>query len=232
MIKIAFKYYVVSQGRKPGIYKSWSECQVQVQGYQQARFKGFNDFGEAKAWLGNPNKFIQKTSNQMNNSSSLEKQAEIILWTDGGSRNNGNKKGQHVKKDDKAAWAFLFINNNENFSQSAGEYGATNNRMEIMALLMALKELERQSLNNNRILAILDSRYVLDAVNKNWLSNWKRRGWKTSAGKQVANQELWQELAIQLNKFPNISFSWTKGHLNNKGNIFVDELLNKTMDKM
>lgn len=222
----------MSRGRKPGIYRTWSECQVQVKGYQQARFKGFNDLEEAKGWLAGGPKPAQKKASQVENGASLENKAEIILWTDGGSRNNGNKKGQHVRADDKAAWAFLFINNDEKYSQSAGEYGATNNRMEIMALLKALEELEKKKLNNNQILAILDSRYVLDAINKDWLTNWEKRGWKTSSGTQVANQELWQKIAIQLNKFSKISFNWTKGHLNNKGNLFVDELLNKTMDKM
>ncbi|MFT8884403.1 MAG: ribonuclease H family protein [Liquorilactobacillus hordei] len=229
---MAFKYYVVSRGRKPGIYKTWSECQMQVQGYQQARFKGFNNLSEAKGWLDNPEQFVQKKTSQVNNKQRHLSEADIVLWTDGGSRNNGNKKGQHVKADDKAAWAFLFVEGEKRYSDSAGEYGATNNRMEIMALLRALEELENQKLNNKQILAILDSRYVLDAINKNWLSNWKKRGWKTSNGTAVANQELWQKIATQLLKFPNIVFSWTKGHLDNKGNLFVDELLNKTMDKM
>lgn len=190
---------------------------------------------EAKRWLsettagayskvGNRKQSNQKTKSQI--------KAEIYLWTDGGSRNNGNKKGQHVKENDKAAWAFLFVQNEEKTSQSAGEYGATNNRMEIMALFEALKELEKEKLNMKSILAILDSKYVLDAIEKDWLGSWMRRGWKTATGSEVANKELWQAIFEQLKKFPHIKFSWTKGHLDNSGNLFVDELLNKTMDKM
>lgn len=155
-----------------------------------------------------------------------------MLWTDGGSRNHGNKLGQHVKKNDKAAWAFLIKMNTDQVARSGGELGATNNRMEVMALLCALKYLIEHNLQNKSILAILDSRYVLDAIQKGWVFGWKRRGWKTSSGTEVANKELWMQMTTLLPRFECLAFQWTKGHQKNEGNIFVDRLLNETMDKM
>ncbi|KRM95617.1 ribonuclease HI [Liquorilactobacillus aquaticus DSM 21051] len=158
--------------------------------------------------------------------------ADVLLWTDGGSRNHGNKLGQHVKKDDKAAWAFLIKMNEEKIYRSGGEFGATNNRMEVMALLRALAYLLEHDLQSGSILATLDSKYVLDAIQKKWIYSWKKRGWKTSNGADVANKELWMELVTILPHFPHLAFQWTKGHQKNEGNVFVDQLLNQTMDRM
>ena len=61
---------------------------------------------------------------------------------------------------------------------------------------------------------------------------WVRRGWKTSGGKPVANQELWAEVSVLLPKFKQLRFKWTKGHANSHGNVTVDQLLNSTMDNL
>jgi Ribonuclease HI len=63
------------------------------------------------------------------------------------------------------------------------------------------------------------------------LAGWKRRGWKRSAG-PLANAELWADVDRLLGAFPHLSFNWTKGHATNQGNVFVDHLLNQTMDAM
>jgi len=157
---------------------------------------------------------------------------EVIVYTDGGSRNTGNFKGGSVKKDDKAAWAYAIEYNGNRYVGSAGVYGATNNQMEITAVLEALRELYRMKLTKEKITLISDSKYVLDSINKGWLKNWAKNGWKNSAKKDVKNQELWQAILKALPYFPNIQFEWTKGHADNTGNNYVDELLNQTMDKM
>ena len=216
------KFYAVKKGRKTGIFTTWAECQKQVSGFPKAEFKSFISKQEADNWL----KEI-KSSNE-----NRRKSYSVIVYTDGGSRNHANKKGEHVKKNDKAAWAYLIKYQGSIISDTDGEYGSTNNRMEIMALKKALLDLKQRELQNEKILVVLDSKYVLDAITKRWLQSWEKNGWKTSAGTGVKNKELWMEISRLLPEFPNLDYQWTKGHANDEGNNLVDELLNKTMDQM
>ena len=216
------KFYAVKKGRKTGIFTTWAECQKQVSGFPKAEFKSFISKQEADNWL----KEI-KSSNE-----NRRKSYSVIVYTDGGSRNHGNKKGEHVKKNDKAAWAYLIKYQGSIISDTDGEYGSTNNRMEIMALKKALLDLKQRELQNGKILVVLDSKYVLDAITKRWLQSWEKNGWKTSAGTGVKNKELWIEISRLFPEFPNLDYQWTKGHANDEGNNLVDELLNKTMDQM
>lgn len=216
------KFYAVKKGRKTGIFTTWAECQKQVSGFPKAEFKSFISKQEADDWL----KEI-KSSNE-----NRRKSYSVIVYTDGGSRNHGNKKGEHVKKNDKAAWAYLIKYQGSIISDTDGEYGSTNNRMEIMALKKALLDLKQRELQNEKILVVLDSKYVLDAITKRWLQSWEKNGWKTSAGTGVKNKELWMEISRLLPEFSNLDYQWTKGHANDEGNNLVDELLNKTMDQM
>lgn len=234
------KYYVVKKGRHPGIYLTWPDCQREVAGFSGAVYRSFNDENEARMWLKTshqPNTYKEPEQLSLNFGDQRPRSSQhlhdaIRLFTDGGSRNHGNKRGQHVRKDDKAAWAYLILAGDKQVTGTGGEWGATNNRMEIMALINALKKLINYHWQEKTIIATLDSHYVLDPITKGWLFGWRRRGWTTSTGKAVANQELWQELLGLLLKFRNLQFQWTKGHADNTGNNIVDELLNKTMDKM
>ena len=188
------KFYAVKKGRKTGIFTTWAECQKQVSGFPKAEFKSFISKQEADDWL----KEI-KSSNE-----NRRKSYSVIVYTDGGSRNHGNKKGEHVKKNDKAAWAYLIKYQGSIISDTDGEYGSTNNRMEIMALKKALLDLKQRELQNEKILVVLDSKYVLDAITKRWLQSWEKNGWKTSAGTGVKNKELWMEISRLLPEFPNL----------------------------
>ena len=139
---ISAKYYAVKKGRKTGIFNSWAECEQQVKGFAGAKYKSFKTPAEAKDWL-NDRASLTKNTVSKNNQASV-KAGTITLWTDGGSRNHGNKKGQHVKESDPAAWAFCVIKDGKKYTASEGEYGSTNNRMEVMALVKVLKFLGRQ----------------------------------------------------------------------------------------
>lgn len=105
-----------------------------------------------------------------------------------------------------------------------------------MALIRALAKLQELNKTDADIHMVLDSQYVLNAITKHWISGWKRRGWKRRGWKRsagdLANAELWQELDGLLNRFSNLSYAWTKGHATNDGNLFVDDLLNESMDEM
>lgn len=223
---MAKKFYAVKVGRQPGIYKTWPECQQQVTGFKGATYKGFMTLMEAQEWLA-----AQKTTS-VSHKPSLDRRNAICIYTDGGSRNHGNKLGQHVKSNDKAAWAYLIEAGDRRYEGTNGEYGATNNKMEITALIMALERLQELGLQDQTIIATLDSHYVLDPIMKGWLHSWQRRGWRTASGSPVANKDLWVELLMILPLFTDLHFDWTKGHAANAGNNRVDELLNQTMDKM
>ena len=226
------KFYAVRKGRKPGIYSTWSECEAQVKGFPQAEYKSFRQRADAESYLQGNEVSNSKKKSPSSAVQSGWKDPDILLFTDGGSRNHGNHAGDHVHADDKAAWAFLIRRDGQNVRGTGGEYGATKNRMELMALKNALKVLGQRGWNHEKINATLDSRYVLQAIQKKWLQSWKRNGWRKSSGEPVANQELWQEIDRLLPYFPQIKFIWTKGHADNKGNVIVDQMLNAKMDQM
>ncbi|MFC6323936.1 ribonuclease H family protein [Companilactobacillus baiquanensis] len=222
------KYYAVRRGKKTGIYRSWAECKAQVDGFTGARYKSFTTESEAKAFMNGKDSY-EKSAPKKNVKIS---DFEVIVYTDGGSRNHGNVKGGHVRKDDKAAWAYHISHDGETFEGTDGEFGATNNRMEIMALIESIKRLNSLSLNDRKVIFVLDSQYVLNAINKGWLNGWKKRGFKKADGTVPINVELWRELDKLLPTVTDKTFEWTKGHATNVGNNRVDELLNQTMDKM
>lgn len=230
------KYYAVKKGRQTGIYTSWPDCQQQITGYSGAVYKSFASKAQAQEWLtkeATPNSESATQSNILSTTKDDCQTLNIIqLYTDGGSRNHGNKRGQHVKSSDKAAWALLIIRNGQRYTATGGEFGATNNRMELMAFRNALGLMVKHGWNSDMITATLDSHYVLDPLVQGWVYGWQKRGWKTSSGSAVANQKLWEQVLQLLPRFDHLSFEWTKGHADNTGNVTVDHLLNETMDKM
>lgn len=101
---------------------------------------------------------------------------------------------------------------------SGGAAETTNNKMELMAAIMALETLERAS----TITVITDSAYVKNGVT-GWIHGWKRNGWKTSAKKPVKNVELWQRLD-QAQARHDVTWEWVKGHAGHPDNEKADEL--------
>lgn len=225
------KYYAVRRGRKPGIYRTWPDCQKQVSGFENARYKSFTNEAEALEFLDGKDSYPTKNKTSKKETENLA-DYQVVVYTDGGSRNHGNFKGGHVKSTDKAAWAFHINNQGEISEGTNGEFGATNNRMEIMALIESIRRLNELGINDKKVIFVLDSQYVLNAITKGWLNGWKRRGYKKADGSVPVNVELWKEVDELLPTVANKSFSWTKGHAQDEGNNRVDALLNETMDKM
>ena len=222
---MASKFYAVRKGKKPGIYSTWDECKNQVNGFPGAEYKSFKTQSEAKAYMG-----LSQPAKKV--APKMAKSGSITLYSDGGSRNHGNKLGQHVKDDDQAAWAYLILRNGKKYYASDGEFGATNNKMEVLGLVNALQYIIDQGWQNESIDAILDSKYVLDSITKGWLNSWRRRGWKKSDGTVIKNKNEFMQLSALLGQFKHLNFKWTKGHADNSGNNFVDKLLNEKMDDM
>lgn len=96
---------------------------------------------------------------------------------------------------------------------------STNNRMEILAVIEGLKALKESCYVD----LYTDSQYVANAIEKHWLSNWKKNGWKTANKKPVKNQDLWIELDKQLQKYE-VHFHWVKGHAGHPENERCDTL--------
>ena len=251
------KIYAVKKGRVPGVYRNWNEAKKQVDGFSGAEYKSFENITDAIDYLGWQEKSHEETINRKDDT--LENAIEKIkhnskkpvkatknkktkkqntqsseyfatTYTDGGTRNTGVYKGGHVKKTDKAAWAYLIEWDGGSEDGSGGEYGATNNKMEQTALINALKKLIELGFNEKHLLFVLDSKYVLNAINQHWLEGWKKRGWKRSSG-PLKNVTEWKELDRLLQSFPDSTFEWTKGHANNRGNEYVDHALNRYMDE-
>ncbi|MDQ6955667.1 MAG: ribonuclease HI [Mariprofundaceae bacterium] len=99
-----------------------------------------------------------------------------------------------------------------------GEAHSTNQRMELQAAIEALKALKKPS----KITIYSDSKYVIQGITE-WITGWKKRGWKNSAKKDVSNQDLWQQLDA-LNALHDVTWQWVKGHAGHEGNERADEL--------
>ena len=149
---------------------------------------------------------------------------DVVIYTDGASRGNGSENSLGafgivmMYKDSKG--------NTHTKEVKEFKMGATNNYMELGAVVHALKLLKCPC----NVQLFTDSKYVCDAINRNWLSNWVAKGWVTSGRKPVANRELWEELLPLLTKH-RVTFTWVKGHASNKYNNRCDELANIVIDE-
>ncbi len=135
---------------------------------------------------------------------------KYIVYTDGACSNNQAAGGQP------GGWGAVFLNGQK---LSGGDLSTTNNRMELTAVIEALKATPHQS----EVEIYSDSAYVINAFEKNWIPNWIKRGWKTSQGKPVENQDLWKDL-IPLVKDRKIIWKKVKGHSGDKWNELADQL--------
>ena len=134
----------------------------------------------------------------------------IKIYTDGSCLNNPGNGG----------WAAI-INDNEIIKKISGSVkDTTNNRMELMAPIMALQEIDK----NNEIEIYTDSQYVRLGVTE-WIHKWKVNNWRTAAKKPVANRELWIQIS-ELNEKMNVEWHWVKGHAGDPGNERADYLAN------
>ncbi|MCC5999521.1 MAG: ribonuclease HI [Pararhodobacter sp.] len=139
--------------------------------------------------------------------------AELFAWTDGACSGNPGPGGWGVLM--RACEGAQVIRERE---LSGGEALTTNNRMELMAAIMALEVLTRPS----AITITTDSAYVKDGIT-GWLHGWKRNGWRTAAKKPVKNADLWQRLDAAQARH-DVTWQWVKGHAGHAENERADEL--------
>jgi ribonuclease HI len=138
---------------------------------------------------------------------------QVVIYTDGACKGNPGPGGWGVYLRSGAVEKDLF----------GGEAQTTNNRMELMAVIEALRALKRPC----HVLMYMDSEYVRKGITE-WLAGWKARGWKTAAKQPVKNVDLWQALdeAVQSGGHQ-IEWRWVKGHAGDPGNERADALANR-----
>jgi len=133
----------------------------------------------------------------------------LVVFTDGACSGNPGPGGW--------AWA---VSPHGTPSGSGGTARTTNQRMEVQAVLEALKALPA----HEPIIITSDSTYVVNCFKDRWWEGWKRRGWKNAAKQPVANRDLWEPLIDLVLTRGNVSFRWVKGHSGNAMNDLVDRL--------
>jgi ribonuclease HI len=203
------KYYAVIRGFRPGIYKVWfgpGGAEEQINGFAKAVYKGFESLREAEKWLaeGAPPKTATNEKKE-----STQAAPEILIYTDGGCQNNPGPGG----------YGAVIMAGNKRNEISQGYRMTTNNRMELMACVAALKSLE------SRVKVVLhsDSRYVVNGMNKGWAKRWKSNGWMRTKTEAAENADLWSEL-LDLTENRDVSFVWVRGHAGNIENERCDKL--------
>ena len=140
----------------------------------------------------------------------------VIIYTDGACRGNPGPGG----------WGVLIEYGESRKQLHGGDVSTTNNKMELTAAIMALKEIKEPC----KIILYTDSKYVLQGIEE-WIHNWKKRGWRGANKKPVKNIELWKELD-ELRDEHNIKWNWVKGHSGDSGNETADMLANRGIDEL
>tara|TARA_B100000767_G_scaffold251040_1_gene253752 strand:- start:774 stop:1199 length:426 start_codon:yes stop_codon:yes gene_type:complete len=138
----------------------------------------------------------------------------IKIYTDGSCLNNPGDGG----------WAAIINDNQEILKISGAEKNTTNNKMELMAPIGALKKIDK----NNKVEIYTDSKYVKLGITE-WIHKWKKNNWQTSKKENVKNKELWVEL-YELTKSFEINWIWVKAHAGDALNEEVDLLAKKAAE--
>lgn len=134
---------------------------------------------------------------------------KVTIYTDGACSGNPGKGG----------WGAILIYCDVVKELSGGEDNTTNNRMELKAVIEALKALKSPC----DVEIYSDSAYVVNAFTQKWIDNWIKNNWKTADKKSVKNVDLWQELLVLI-KTHNVTFKKVKGHSDNELNERCDKL--------
>ena len=130
----------------------------------------------------------------------------IKIYTDGSCLENPGNGG----------WAAIIIDDEKKTQIKGSKKNTTNNQMELLAPIEALKKIAKGS----EVQIFTDSKYVKSGITE-WIHNWKKNGWKTADKQPVKNKELWEELDLLANQFE-ISWNWVKAHSTDKLNNEVD----------
>lgn len=140
----------------------------------------------------------------------------VEIYTDGACKGNPGPGG----------WGAVLRYDGAEKQLCGGEDNTTNNRMELMAAIVALETLNRPC----EVVLTTDSQYVRQGITQ-WLEGWKRKGWMSSQKKPVKNVDLWKRLD-QATKPHTIEWKWVKGHSGHPENELADQLANKGVEEL
>lgn len=138
---------------------------------------------------------------------------KVIIYTDGACSGNPGPGG----------WGAFLRSGSHEREILGGEQDTTNNRMELMAAIQALEALKYPC----NVTLITDSNYVKQGI-QSWVAGWKKKGWRTAAGKPVKNKDLWVRLDLaQIDH--QMTWKWVKGHAGDPGNERADDIARRGM---
>lgn len=137
------------------------------------------------------------------------KMKKVEIFTDGACSGNPGPGG----------WGAILRCGNTEKELSGGERDTTNNRMELTAVISALKALKYPCEVN----VTTDSKYVYESVTKGWVYSWQKNNWRKADKKPALNPDLWEEL-LKLLDIHNVTFTWVKGHNEHPENERCDKL--------
>jgi len=140
----------------------------------------------------------------------------VDIYADGACRGNPGPGG----------WGALLLFNGSERELSGAEPATTNNRMELLAVINALRALKRRV----KARVFTDSQYVRTGITE-WLAAWKARGWRTADRKPVKNRDLWEQLDALVAEHE-LEWHWVKGHSGVPGNERCDQLANAAIDAL
>ena len=145
---------------------------------------------------------------------------KVEIWTDGCSKGNPGIGGYGI--------VLIYKDNKKEHIKEIkqGFKLTTNNRMELMAGIVALRELKYSC----DVTFYSDSKYVVDAFNSGWVDSWEKKNFRLGKSNEVKNIELWKEMIEEVKKHK-IKFVWVKGHAGNKYNERCDLLANMALDE-
>ncbi|MDR1869161.1 MAG: ribonuclease HI [Treponema sp.] len=149
----------------------------------------------------------------------------LKIYTDGGCLGNPGQGG----------WAYVMLL--ETFQgekiiaqNKGGEKDTTNNRMELTAVISALRALKAMNDVPHKATLYTDSQYVQKGITE-WIQTWKRNSWKTSDKKPVKNKDLWTELDSLAGEF-SVNWEWVKGHAGNRYNELCDRMTQEAISSL
>jgi ribonuclease HI len=140
----------------------------------------------------------------------------VEVFTDGACRGNPGPGG----------WGVLLRYGETEKEFYGGEQNTTNNRMELMAAIMALESLKRDC----KVRLTTDSEYVKNGITQ-WMQKWKQNGWRTANRKPVKNMDLWQRLDAAVGQHQ-VEWHWVRGHSGHDENERADQLANRGIDEL
>ncbi|MDA0746402.1 MAG: ribonuclease HI [bacterium] len=224
---MANKFFIVTKGRKPGIYKSWmgdEGAKAQVDKFPGAQYKSFQSKSDAEQWLkqiGSTSSKIKAELNQLKSANGTRsgiaepdfqtdiQNGKIVIFTDGASHGNPGPGGYGV----------VLFSNGKRKERSGGYQKTTNNRMELTACIQGLEATSPGS----SIVLYCDSKYVINGLDKGWAKKWRANNWMKNRTEPALNPDLWANL-LELYEARNVELRWLKGHAGIEENEVCDRL--------